>query len=94
MNQIQTHNPSEPVELRLRLPYETAEAVTSCCARLSVRPSQFINLCVWEALHSMAEIEPVPDVFDFEPEFGCGRLVLAVTGNVGIAAGTTCRVAE
>lgn len=49
---------NDGVELRLQLPYDTAEAVTSCCARLSVRPSQFIHLCIWEALHSMAESDP------------------------------------
>lgn len=90
----QTIQPDDVVELRLRLPYETAKAVTTCCARLAVLPSQFVHLCIWEALASMAEdIEP-DDGYAVEQDFADSHIVLGVAaGEVRLAPGTTCRVA-
>ena len=89
----QTIQPDDAVELRLRLPCETAEAVTSCCARLAVLPSQFIHLCIWEALHSLAEGIGPDDDFAVEQDCINSQIVLGVAGEVRLAPGTTCRVA-
>lgn len=48
----------DAAELRLRVPRATVEAIAFCSAQLSVLPSKFVDLLIWEGLARLAEESP------------------------------------